>query len=579
LKATKIAADIITRRLRRFGQLIRLCVLLACSSGVGSLPANADRVTAKSDQFLVTKYHAATRPTFTNVIIRTQGVLTGKQESQLKALGGHITGRLPLIHAVVARIPTARLKALADMPFITHLSEDVVTHKHDEFTVHSTGADVAFQQYGLTGNGITVAVLDSGITQHPDLTNNDGSSCILANVSFVPNDPSPQDACGHGTHVAGIIAGNGSASSADNCYRTFYGMARTANLVNVRVLDSNGQGTVSTVINGIQWCIQNQVAYNIRVINLSLGHPVGESYANDPLCQAVEQAWQAGIVVVCAAGNDGRLNTNQTTIRDNEGWGTAYNTINVPGNDPFVITVGATKTGYGPRAYDRIASYSSRGPTAVDFILKPDIVAPGNRVISLRCINSTLDLLYGATNTVPLNSYMNNASDSDTPQYFRLSGTSMATPVVTGAAALLLDADPTLTPDTIKARLMITADKWRLCGGLYDPCTFGAGYLDIPAALACTVVANQPAISPTLVSDGAQGVYLNQITWGKQIIWGTGINDLSIIWGTQVIWGCNVIWNANVNWGVQGTQIIWGGGGTSNVGATGINMTSIYGED
>src|SRR5262249_26876343 len=221
LKAAKIANDNITYWPTRIGRWMSLSVLLASISVFASLPAGADVVTDKSDHFIRNKYHAAHRPDYTNVIFRTQGDLTRDQERRLKTFGVRIYNRLPLIHSVVGRVPTARLDALAALPFITHLSEDVVTEKHDQFTVASTGADVAFQQYGLTGSGITVAVLDSGITPALDLSDGAGNSRILANVSFVPNDPNPQDACGHGTHVAGIIAGNGSASSGANCYRTF----------------------------------------------------------------------------------------------------------------------------------------------------------------------------------------------------------------------------------------------------------------------------------------------------------------------------------------------------------------------
>src|SRR5208282_4947363 len=150
------------------------------------------------------------------------------------------------------------------------------------------------------------------------------------------------------------------------------GMAPGANIINLRVLDQNGSGTDSQVVAAIQQAIQLKSQYNIRVINLSLGRPVFESYTLDPLCQAVEQAWQAGIVVVVAAGNDGRDNSEGTN---------GYMTITAPGNDPYVITVGAMKTeGTPTRTDDLIASYSSKGPTAIDHIVKPDLVAPGNNV-------------------------------------------------------------------------------------------------------------------------------------------------------------------------------------------------------
>src|SRR5262249_43611400 len=153
------------------------------------------------------------------------------------------------------------------------------------------------------------------------------------------------DLLGHGTHVAGIIAGNGYNSAGLTYYHTFYGIARRANIVNVRVLDDQGLGTVSNVIAGIGWVVGNKAGYNIRVLNMPLGNPVFESYTTDPLNQAVEAAWKAGIVVVCSAGNDGRVSDFVDTLNhpENEGYGTNYGSINVPGNDPYVITVGAMK--------------------------------------------------------------------------------------------------------------------------------------------------------------------------------------------------------------------------------------------
>src|SRR5207248_1772535 len=213
--------------------------------------------------------------------------------------------------------------------------------------------------------------------------------------------------------------GNGAASTGVPYFKTFRGVAPTANLINLRVLDGNGAGTDSAVIAAVNAAIQLKSKYNIRVINLSLGRPVYESYSLDPLCQAVEKAWNAGIVVVVAAGNQGR---NQTQSTD------GYATITAPGNDPLVITVGAMKTmATLTRADDLIASYSSKGPTLIDHVVKPDIVAPGNRIISLETSKSVI-LANSGVNLIPFSYYQNPANKGNSPDYYRLSGTSMAGP-------------------------------------------------------------------------------------------------------------------------------------------------------
>ncbi len=176
------------------------------------------------------------------------------------------------------------------------------------------------------------------------------------------------DAFGHGTHVAGIIAG--SPAPANGVAAEYAGgIAPRAKLINVKVLGADGIGFTSDVIDGIEWVVANRVRYNIRVINLSLGHPVMESCSTDPLCEAVNQAVQAGIVVVVAAGNDGKAPDGRTILGG----------ISSPGNSPYAITVGALNTwGTVGRSDDTVAKFSSRGPTAYDLAVKPDIAAPGD---------------------------------------------------------------------------------------------------------------------------------------------------------------------------------------------------------
>src|SRR6185437_11161102 len=177
----------------------------------------------------------------------------------------------------------------------------------------------------------------------------------------------------------------------------------------------------SGVIAAIAKAIELKTQYNIRIINLSLGRPVSESYMQDPLCQEVEAAWRAGIVVVVAAGNGGRDNSQGTD---------GYATITAPGNDPYVITVGAMKTmGTPTRSDDLIASYSSKGPTLIDHVVKPDIVAPGNKTVSLLASRTLVVSNSTNANLVPYNYYQSTNSTSPSANYYRLSGTSMAAPM------------------------------------------------------------------------------------------------------------------------------------------------------
>ncbi len=248
-----------------------------------------------------------------------------------------------------------------------------------------------------------------------------------------------------------------------------------------------------------------------------------------------------------------------------------------------MITVGATKTNdTNTRLDDTVASYSSKGPTLLDHVVKPDLVAPGNRIVSLaspgsNLVSSILSLNVQPITTCILSWLGNNCTTGVSGKYIRLSGTSMATPIVAGAAALMLQKDPTLTPDTIKARMMKTAWKgypgnsWasdakgRSYFSQYDAFTIGAGYLDVYASLRNTDVVNGGASSPIAyrTTTGKYGLSNSQsITWGNSITWGS-----SIVWSDSIVWGINcvgddsIIWGDSIVWGdttLSANSIIWG---------------------
>jgi serine protease AprX len=531
--------------------------VLLLSNGAG-----AERRDAK----LHGDFAAANKSEKVNVIVRFTEAPNARLHALVRKHGGELLRELSIIDSAAYQIPAGRLLRLAAYPEVIGISLDQQVKATMDTTAATVGAPTAWTTYGLTGKGIGVAVIDSGVANHSDLFIN-GKPQVVYNT-FYRSDTTTDDLAGHGTHVAGIIAGNGTNSTGSGYTRTFKGIAPGANIINIAVLDRYNHGTDSNVIAGIQQAIALKSVYNIRVINLSLGRPVQQSYTTDPLCQAVEAAWNAGIVVVTAAGNEGRNNSAGTQ---------GYGTIGAPGNDPFVITVGATKTRGTPgRGDDAIASYSSKGPTLLDHVVKPDLVAPGNQIASLEAGGGRLRNAY-PSNDVLLQYFEKNvtASNQGSDQYYWLSGTSMAAPVVSGAVALLLQQDPTLTPDQVKARLMKTAWKglpavsyatdatthvtYTSYGDMF---TIGAGYLDIAAALANTDKAAGSALSPrvnvsgtTVTLDFSNSQALSVI-WGTNIIWGT-----NVIWGTGMVSGNTVVSGSNVIWGTRGTSgfnIIWG---------------------
>jgi serine protease AprX len=506
------------------------------------------------------------------VIVQHRQMPSDAHLKSMQGRGATIKSKFHTIHAVMMRVPVSMLAELAKDPNVKYITPDrnqkMAANPVTEEFATAVEADVAASQYGFDGTGIGVALIDSGIAAHPDLNNANGVSRVVYSQSFVAGDTTTFDEFGHGTHVAGLIGGTGANSGTANGYAaTYAGMASNVNFINLRVLDENGSGTDSGVIAAIEEAVTLQSTYNIRVINMSLGRPIFESYTLDPVDQAVEAAWQAGIVVVAAAGNEGRY-----ALTD------GFGTIVVPGNDPSVITVGAAMTELTPtRVDDQIASYSSKGPTTLDHICKPDLTAPGNRQVSLRVPGSTLDTTYPRYEIWP---------SSGTAMYYELSGTSMATPIVSGAVALMLQQTPSLTPDQVKARLMMTAwkglgqftfshdSRGNLYNNEYDLFTYGAGYLDVNAALGNTELATGVALSPTAVLNSNGTVTVQNTTpdsnfTGSSVVW----SATSVVWADSVVWGSNVfsaesvVWGAaSVVWGstsVTGDSVVWGA--TSNV--------------
>jgi serine protease AprX len=333
----------------------------------------------------------------------------------------------------VLRLTAGQLAAIADDPTQDHLSADIAIHSSANVTAEAIGADQVWAgtdgMTPLSGLGVGVAVIDSGVDAgHTALRQR-----VIFSKDFIGGDG--HDGYGHGTHVAAIVAGAGGQTSDTIEYR---GIAFGARIINLRVLDDTGAGMASDVIEAIDWAIENRAVYNIRVINLSLGAPVLQPYRDDPLCEAVERAISAGIVVVVAAGNagvtrDGRL---------------VYGSITSPGNHPSVITVGALDThGTPERSDDTVAKYSAKGPTMFDLVLKPDLVAPGSRVVSAEAGGSYLARTYPERHV----------TGSGTGGYMQMSGTSMSAGVVSGAVALLLEGKPTLSPRNTKVVLKMTS--------------------------------------------------------------------------------------------------------------------------
>ena len=472
-----------------------------------------------------------------NVIV-TSNAGTAAAENASKSVGS-IRKKLPLVDGVTVEMPAARLASLAKVPGLT-ITPDAPVKVSGSSGYSST--QVWPYESGIAKTWPTstspkppaIAIIDSGIdASRADFT---GRVAASVNLSTLPNN-SAGDGRGHGTFVAGIAAGAAAG---------YTGAAPTANIVMVDVMDDQGVAKTSDVIAGCQWVLANKDKYGIRVVNLSLHSITPSNFTTDPLDRAVEKLWFNNVVVVAAAGNYGSA-TGPSGVR--------Y----APGNDPFVITVGAIVVG-GTIGIgnDLVAPWSAYGYT-YDGFWKPEISAPGRYMIGPVPTTSTLAVEKAANITAP--------------GYIQLSGTSFAAPAVAGAVAQLLAKKPTLTPDQVKGALMVSAKD----APNDVPYSSGVGELNADKALSVTRIPNPNAgVDNFLVKDPVTGATtFNAVSWQDAVKAGVAWDDIS--W-QDVAWG-DAAWSAVAWQDVAWDDVAWQDGATATVAWGDVAWQDVAWED
>jgi serine protease AprX len=588
----RLAAFVMTGHKRDFSSsplcgLLALAMVVLCTASV-SADTTASRHADKLDAVL--------RDRAAQLTGRSRVIVEFKGDSDVRVFARGAAGRAVGSRARVGELDNAMLLRVAGDARVARIMVDRPTFATLDRTGAAVGATSSRRDFGVDGRGIGVAIIDSGITSwHDDLyLEKNGRrerervvhfrDFTRPAVSTLWTVEQPHDEYGHGTHVAGVIAGNGHDSKGA---RT--GIAPGAQLIGLKVLDAGGHGYISDVIAAIDYAIAVRAAYNIRIINLSVASAVIESYNRDPLTLAARRATDAGIVVVAAAGNAGR---------DDEGR-TQLGAISSPGNAPWVLTVGASShQGTDRRSDDVIAAFSSRGPTWIDFAAKPDIVAPGVGTESLSDPHSTL---YAEMPDYLLSGTVKTAYKP----YLSLTGTSMSAPVVSGTIALMLQVNPALTPNAVKAILQYTAQARSGERILAQ----GAGLLNARGAVRLAAFFAAPARGVGRMADTIEA---ESVPWARHIIWGNyrvtggvplpGRNawDVTVRWGSlttaagkPVVWGAqadeNIVWSTvndeNIVWSTAGAadeNIVWstsGGDDENIVWSTAIAQNVVWGND
>jgi serine protease AprX len=497
-----------------FNILIVLAMVVALA---GSASFSSFSASAKAHPLL---FQIASQNPEMVIPVIVQKANSGQQaEDFVGQLGGQITADLHIINAFAAQMTAKAAWQLSYSPAVRWVSLDAPINYSGgpDGTFNSSSLanlyiqDIGANQVwanGYQGSSVTVAVVDSGWTGNDDFraTPSGGNMRLLTRVGFNGNETNLDDHYAHGDHVMGIIGGNGRRSKG-----VYVGVAPKVNLVSVKVSDGNGQGSTSGVVQGLQWIYDHRTQYNIRVVNMSINSTVPEGYDTSPIDAALEILWFNQIVVVVSAGNNGSVS------------GILY----PPANDPFVITVGSVDDqGTADLSDDEMAAYSAAGTTA-DGFAKPDLLAPGNN------ITAPLSSGGAALSKAHPDHQVNGTS------YFRMSGSSMAAAVVSGAVALLLQAQPNLTPDQVKFRLMNTPSAQIQVNGR------GIPYLNIDNAIAddSTQSANTGIRISQLLTSGSDAPLAAAVNWNS-VNWNS-VNWNSVNWNS-VNWN-SVNWNS-VNW-------------------------------
>jgi subtilisin family serine protease len=464
-------------------------------------------------------------------LVHTTAGRAGALSLLLTGLGSVDVQTAAAADTVIARLSPAALAAIRTEPSVTLATRDtaIVASGPGNHDLDNVGNPSPADSAGLlaiggprawkdaTGKGVTVAVMDSGIAEHPDLAGR-----VRTRVDFVNDKSALLDPAGHGTHIAGVIAANGPE---------FKGVAPDAQLVSLRVLDANGDGRLSNVVKAFDWVLRK--SKSVDVLNLSWGAPQATTYHKDLLSALAESAWFAGVTVVVAAGNSGA----------------GTNTVTSPAGDPFVITAGAFDDQGTENGSDDVESlFSSRGRT-LDGFAKPDVLAPGRHVVSLRANGAANELARPQNlRDQPAGGRSDKRADRATATYIRMSGTSVAAGYVSGVAALVLSDHKHYDPTDVKAAIVAGA---RPLAGASAPA------LDAAKAMDAKGQANRGLRPSKLLVEVliASGVRLKGVTW-EGITW-EGVTWEGITW--ELIKWDSVSWET-VSWeSVSWETVTWEG--------------------